>query len=359
MKNNKNNFRILVINPGSTSTKIAIYNNIQEKHSKIITHTKEELNSFKSISKQKDFRLSHIHTFLNENNIDKLDTIIGRGGLIHPVKSGVYHITKEMLVDLETEKYGSHASNLGAILSHHLSLEYLCSAFIADPVIVDEMQPKSRISGIPSIERKSIFHALNQKAVAREIAKTIGKPYEKCKLIIAHCGGGISVGAHYNGKVIDVNNALDGDGPFSPERSGGLPVGNLSKLANNHKGSFDSFKKTLVGNAGLLAYCGTNNLSEILEKVNNRDKNATLVYEAMIFQISKEIAMHGATLKGNIDAIVITGGMAHNKTFVNDIKKHVSFLSSIYVIPGELEMHALASYAYDVLRNECKVLSYY
>jgi butyrate kinase len=263
-----------------------------------------------------------------------------------------------MLDDLRSARFGEHASNLGAILAAQIAAHYHCPAYIADPVVVDEMDSVAKISGMPAIERKSIFHALNQKSAAREVARRIKKKYEACNFIVAHLGGGISVGAHCQGRVIDVNNALEGDGPFSPERSGGLPSLQLVELVLQNPQAPEEIKKRIVGAGGMAAYCGTNDLKEISARIKNGDEYAALIYQAMAYQISKEIAMHGATLKGAIDGIILTGGMAKDTDLVEKIKERVSFLAPVHVICGEREMQSLAENIYAVLHEKLEAREY-
>ena len=349
---------ILVINPGSTSTKLALYLNGEEKGSETVVHRSEALGRFPFISSQVEFRLVFIRAFLAKNTVDVLDAIAVRGGLTRPLASGVYRVNTAMLDDLRNARFGEHAANLGALCAAPLSQTYGCPVFTADPVVVDEMNLVAKISGIPEIMRRSLFHALNQKAAAREIARQSGKKYEECNFIVAHLGGGISVGAHCCGKVIDVNNAFDGDGPFSPERAGNVPSGDLLRLFSSNQGSIDHLHKKLVGRGGLVAHCGTNNLEEVIEKIKGGDEQAALVFHAMAYQISKEIAMHGATLKGKVDGIILTGGLAHNQELVSEITERVSFLAPLQVLPGEREMETLAQAALSVLDHEQDALDY-
>jgi butyrate kinase len=347
-------YYILVINPGSTSTKLAIFKNSQEHIQQTQEHRADELKAFKKIVDQTSFRLDFIHRFLKENNVEpqKLDAVAGRGGLLKPIPGGVYQVNQTMLDDLNNARFGEHASNLGAILSHRIAQEAGCEAYIVDPVVVDEMEDIARVSGMPEIQRKSIFHALSQKSAAREVAQELHKTYEECNFIVAHLGGGISVGAHYKGRVVDVNNALDGDGPFSPERSGGLPVGQLAQICFSGIYTLPEMKEKIVGKGGLVAYRGSNSLIELKKAMIAGDKNAELLYESMAYKISQEIAKHSATLKGKIDAIVITGGMANDETFVNKIRERVGHIAKFTVVSGEKEMLALASNVLAVLKKE-------
>jgi butyrate kinase len=349
---------ILVINPGSSSTKIALYLDTVEKARETVPHRAETLAHFPFISSQVEFRLGFVRAFLEKNPAASLDAIAVRGGLMRPLASGIYRVTTPLLDDLRNARFGEHAANLGALCAAPLAKTYGCPVFTADPVVVDEMDLVAKISGIPEITRRSLFHALNQKSAAREIAARQGKKYEEANFIVAHLGGGISVGAHCRGRVVDVNNAFDGDGPFSPERAGGVPSGDLLRLFASHQGPIEHLHKKLVGRGGLVAHCATNNLEEIMEKIKNGDDHAALVFQAMALQISKEIAMHGATLKGNVDAVILTGGLAHNRELVDAIAQRVAFLGPLEVLPGEREMETLARAALSVLNNEQEALNY-
>lgn len=345
---------ILVINPGSTSIKLAVFRKDGVLREETVTHDSPKA----SIDVQVRFRLSLIRSFLRASGISSLSAIAARGGLLRPVKSGVYRVNAAMLRDLRQARFGSHASNLGALCAAPLAQEYRCPAYIADPVVVDEMDAVAKISGIPAIMRRSLFHALNQKSAAREIARRLGRRYEACNCIVAHLGGGISVGAHCRGRVVDVNNALDGDGPFSPERAGGVPAGDLLRLYARSKVPLETFYKKIAGRGGLTAYFGTSDLPAIMRRIGKGDTIAKLIVEAMIYRISKEIAMHGATLRGNIDAIILTGSMVHNRRIIRGITKRVSFLAPVHVIPGEREMESLALAVLRVLNHKEKALTY-
>jgi butyrate kinase len=277
---------------------------------------------------------------------------------MRPIESGVYAVNDAMLEDLRSGGFGEHASNLGAIIASRIATAGSCPAFIADPVVVDELDDLARWSGVPEIERRSIFHALNHKSAAREAARRLGRRYEDLNMIVAHLGGGVSVGAHRRGRVVDVNNALDGDGPFAPERSGGLPAGQLVDLALAGTLTQTELRKRITGRGGLVAYCGTNDLSDIERRIEAGDERCRAAFEAMIYQISKEIAMHGATLSGRVDLVVLTGGMAHNARVVDGIRDRVSFLAPVEVIPGEREMVSLAAAACAALSGEAVVRSY-
>ncbi|MDK2824521.1 MAG: butyrate kinase [Clostridia bacterium] len=353
-------YRILVINPGSTSTKIAVFENDKAIFETTLRHSNEELEQYKKIADQFEFRKNLIVNILKEKGIsvESLSCVVGRGGLLKPIAGGTYLVNTKMREDLKNA-VKEHASNLGALIAWEIADSIKVPAFIVDPVVVDEMEPIARISGMPELERKSIFHALNQKAVARRAAQELGKTYEDCNLIVAHMGGGISVGAHRKGRVIDVNNALDGDGPFSPERAGGVPVGNLVKLCFSGNKTQEEIYKGIVGKGGLVAYLETNDAREVETMIREGHKEAKLVYEAMAYQISKEIGSCATVLKGNIDAIVITGGIAYSKMFTQWIKERVEFLAPVIIYPGEGEMEALALGGLRVLKGEEPAKAYF
>lgn len=352
--------KILVINPGSTSTKIAIFEDEKELLSKTIRHSSDELKNFKSIISQYDFRVRIIEEELSKLNfkLEDFDAFVGRGGLLHPIESGTYRVNEAMLQDLLEARYGEHASNLGAIIAFNLAKKVNKPAYIVDPVVVDEMEPLARYSGLKGIERKSIWHALNQKAVARRAARDLGKTYQDVNLIVVHLGGGISVAAHKKGRTVDVNNALNGDGPFAPERAGGLPTISLVDLCLSGKYTYEEMKKLLAGKGGLVSHLGTNNALEVEKRIEDGDSYAKLVYEAMAYQVAKTIGEMATVLEGKVDAIVLTGGLARSDMLVNWIKERVSFISKVLVYPGEDEMTALLEGALRVLRGEEKEKTY-
>lgn len=349
-----NTFRILTINPGSTSTKIAVFDNDKCVFETTLNHPADEIAKYERIIDQYDFRMEVILETLNAQgfNLQNLSGVVGRGGLLKPIQGGTYAVNDMMLEDLRVGLMGDHASNLGGIIAHEIASKLNIPSFIVDPVVVDELQDVARVSGMPDIKRVSIFHALNQKAVARRAAAEMGKDYHDINLIVAHLGGGISVGAHQKGHVIDVNNALDGEGPFSPERTGGLPVGDLAKLCFSGKFTHNEMKNKIKGKGGLVAYLNTNDGRVVTKMIESGDKNAELVYKAMAYQVAKEIGSCAAVLKGKVDGIVITGGIAFDKAFVSWVTEAVEFISKIYVYPGEGEMQALAEGGLRVLNGE-------
>lgn len=353
-------FQILTINPGSTSTKIAVFEDDKEVFSKTLRHSAEELSPFTTVASQFQFRKDIILSELKQAGFDihRFDAIVGRGGLVKPIESGIYEVNDALAHDLEFPVMGEHASNLGGLIARDIAREIQnkAKAYIADPVVVDEMDPIARISGHPAINRVSIFHALNQKAIARTYAQEVGKKYEELNLIVAHMGGGVSVGAHCQGRVIDVNNALDGDGPFSPERSGGLPTGALVEICYSGKSKAE-VKKMLKGEGGVVAYLGTNDM-RLVEDTAPTNPEYAMIQDAMCYQIAKEIGAMATVLKGKVDAILLTGGIAYGKPITNYIKEMVDFIAPVKVYPGEDEMRALAMNGLMVLRGEMQAKAY-
>lgn len=352
--------RVLAINPGSTSTKIGVFASEKPIITVTLRHAPEDLTRFKTLFDQYSFRKKAILDTLDQEgiNLTRLDAVVARGGLLRPIPGGTYIVTEQMIADLRSGKYGVHASNLGAIIAQEIANQLHIPAYIVDPVVVDELEPIARISGIPEIERRSIFHALNQKAVARTIAKKNGTHYEKVNYIVCHMGGGITVGAHFKGRVVDVNNGLNGEGPFSPERSGSVPVGDLTALCISGKFSSEEIKKKIVGNGGLMGYLGTSDAVEVEKRIAAGDQQAKLVYEAMAYQIAKEIGSAATVLKGQVDAIILTGGLAYSEVFTSKIKERVKWIAPIFVVPGENELQALVDGALRVIRGEEKAKKY-
>jgi butyrate kinase len=311
------------------------------------------------VAAQREYRRTLIEEFLAHNLTGTLDIIMGRGGLLHPLSGGVYEINEQMLGDLESARYGEHASNLGALLAFDLAASRGCPAYIADPVVVDEMDELARITGLPEFKRKSIFHALNQRIAAREAARQLGTHYEACTLIVAHLGGGISVGAHRAGRVVDVNNALDGEGPFSPERSGTLPAGDLVRYCFAGNMDMKTITRRISGEGGFVAFFGTSDMRYIEKQcIENPEGLEALYLKAMIYQIAKEIGALTAALKGRVDAVVLTGGMANSLLITSMITESVSFIAQVLVIPGEREMLSLAENGSAVYDGKRGVLRY-
>jgi len=354
--------RILAINPGSTSTKIAVYIGTNPVFIQTIRHSAEELEPFKVVTDEFEFRKELILNELHEADIrlDMIRVVMGRGGLLKPVESGVFEVNENMRSDLQSCKYGEHASNLGGLIAWDIARSLPnAKAYITNPVVVDELDELARFSGHPLLPRRSIFHALNQKAVARQHAKSIIRKYDELNLIVVHLGGGITVGAHRKGRVVDVNQGLDGDGPFSPERTGSLPVGDLVRLCYSGKYSLPQVLKMIKGEGGLVAYLGTNSAYEIEQRASKGDEQAKRTYDAMAYQVAKEVGAMGAVLKYEIDGILITGGIAHDKYFVNQIISYVHRLAPVHVYPGEDEMKALAMNGIRVVKGEIQPKNYH
>lgn len=347
-------YKLLIINPGSTSTKIGVYSDEKEVLVETLRHSSDEIAKYDSIFEQKGFRKQVIMNILKENNIDvnSLDAIVGRGGMLRPIPGGTYEVTDKLLEDLKVGVSGQHASNLGGILAKEIANEVGIRAFIVDPVVVDELQDVARISGIPELPRRSIFHALNQKAVAKRYAKENGKRYNDLNLVVVHMGGGVSVAAHRDGLVVDVNNTLDGDGPFSPERAGSVPVGDLVKLCFSGKYTQAEIYSKIVGKGGYVAYLNTNDARDVLKAREEGDEYASLIFDAFIYQICKAIGEMSTVLNGKVDQIILTGGIAYSPVVVNAIKEKVQWISDVTVYPGEDELLALAQGAIRVINGE-------
>ncbi len=350
---------ILAINPGSTSTKVAVCIN-NEFYEETFVHDREVLNQFQEIYHQKDFRFECISEVLKEKGWGDIvfDAVVGRGGMIKPVEGGVYEVNGKMLQDLEKGVSGQHACNLGGIIANMFAGLYNIKSYIVDPVVIDEMEPVAKFSGLNGISRKSFFHALNQKAVARAVSNSLIKKYEELNLIVAHLGGGISVGAHKNGRVIDVNNALSGDGPFAPERAGGLPVDGISKLVSENNYTPDELVALVSRKGGVYSYLGIVEVKELEKMHIEGDENATAVLDAMIYQIVKEIGALAAVFKGEVDGIILTGGIAFSDLITTRIEDSVKFIADVYIKPGGIEMQALVNGVKRVFEGTEKVKEY-
>ena len=353
-------FRILVVNPGSTSTKVAVFEDARERFSASISHSREDLTPFRRIADQYGMRLRVVEKTLTGNGVvlHGMHAVVGRGGLLKPIPGGVYRVNETMLEDLTKAERGEHASNLGAPIADALAKKIGCPAYIVDPVVVDELEPVARVSGLPGLERKSIFHALNQRAVAKKAAEALGYPYDSLSLIVAHLGGGISVGCHRGGRVVDVNNALDGDGPFSPERAGGLPSGQLAQWCLSGQWTPADIKRKLTGQGGLVAHLGTNDIRVVRERIAGGDGHARLVVEAMVYQIAKAIGACAAVLEGRVDAVVLSGGLALDTDLVRDLRRKIEWIARVLVYPGEEEMQAMAEGVLEVLRRRTEARTY-
>lgn len=353
---------ILAINPGSTSTKLGIFEEENLIFEVTLRHSNEEISKFKRITDQYSFRKELILKELRDRQVDfsKIVAVVGRGGLVKPIESGIYEVNEAMKRDLSEGLMGEHASNLGGLIADDIAGELSeARAFIVDPVVVDELQPEARLAGHPEFKRISIFHALNQKAVARTYAHSLKRKYEDLNLIVAHMGGGISVGAHRKGRVVDVNNALDGDGPFSPERSGGLPCGQIVEKCFSGKYTKAEMKGMLTGSGGMVAYLGSNNFMDICKRAESgNDAEAKLVRDAASYQVSKEIGAMAAVLGGDVDAIILTGGMAYQESHTSIIKNLTQFIAPIVIYPGEDELRALSFNGLLAIRGDVEIKEY-
>ena len=352
--------KTLVINPGSTSTKVGVFEDETLLFEETLRHPTEEIAKYASVIDQKDFRKEIILDFLKEKNCDpkSLDVIVGRGGLLKPIPGGTYAVSDALLADLEKGVQGQHASNLGGILAREIGDKLGVPSYIVDPVVVDELTDKARLSGMPELPRRSIFHALNQKAVARRYAKEHGTRYEDLNLIVIHMGGGVSVGAHDHGKVVDVNNILDGEGCFSPERSGTVPVGDLVKMCFTGKYTQQEIYKKICGNGGFNAYLHTNDARVVEKMVKEGSAEAKLVQDAFYYQIAKDAGAMAAVLCGKVDQIILTGGIAYDPYTLEVLQKYLGFIAPITVYPGEDELLALCQGALRVVTGEEKAKEY-
>ena len=350
----------LIINPGSTSTKIGVFEDETLLFEETLRHSTEEIAQYASIVDQKDFRKQIILDLLAKKNFDinSLQVIVGRGGMLKPIPGGTYAVSDELLEDLKIGKQGQHASNLGGILAREIGDSIGVPSYIVDPVVVDELMPIARYSGVPELPRTSVFHALNQKAVAKRYAKEKGVSYDSLNLIVVHMGGGVSVGAHEKGRVIDVFNALDGDGAFSPERAGAVPSGALIKMCFSGEYTEKEVYKKIVGNGGFNAYLGTNDMRDVAKMIADGDAHADEVREAFILQVCKNIGSMACVLKGKVDRIIVTGGIAYNKEVVDKMEERAGFIAPFTVYPGEDELLALAQGAIRVMNGEEEAMKY-
>ena len=350
----------LIINPGSTSTKIGVFEDETLLFEETLRHSTEEIAQFEKIVDQKDFRRGIIENLLKEKNFDinSLDMVVGRGGMLKPIPGGTYAVTDDLLEDLKIGVQGPHASNLGGILAREIGDSIGKPSYIVDPVVVDELDPISRYSGVPELPRTSVFHALNQKAVAKRYAKESGKAYDTLNLIVVHMGGGVSVGAHKMGTVVDVFNALDGDGAFSPERAVAVPSGALIKMCFSGQYTQQEIYKKIVGGGGFNAYCGTNDMRNVEKMVSEGDKKAEEVREAFIAQVAKDIGAMACVLNGKVDQIIMTGGIAYDKAVTTGLKERAGWIAPVTVYPGEDELMALVQGGLRVLNGEEKPMVY-
>ena len=353
------NVKILVINPGSTSTKVAVYLDEKPALLRNIHHSPEQLEQYPELTDQYEFRKQLILDELRAMNVSlNFDAIIARGGLAKPVAGGIYAVNEKMVTDTRKALH-KHACDLGCLIAWEMAKDIPnCRSFIADPGVVDELSPLARVSGSPLMPRVCIWHALNQRAIARRYANEVGKEYEDLRLIVCHLGGGISIAAHDHGRAVDANNALDGEGPFSPERAGSLPAADLIRLCFSGKFTQEELLKRIAGQAGLMAHLGTNNMKEIEKRIAAGDEHAKLIVDAMIYHVAKNIVAEGAVLFGKVDAILLTGGLAHSEYVVKHLRERIEFLAPVYCYPGEDEMLALASNALAVLRGKREAKEY-
>ncbi len=353
--------RLLIINPGSTSTKIAIFDDDQPIHTETLRHSSEEIGRFARVFDQYPFRRELILRWLEQVGTPpaSLAAVVGRGGILRPIPGGTYKVGPRMLRDLAEGSLGEHASNLGAALASEIAaVAGGIPAFIVDPVVVDEMEPVARISGLPGMPRRSLFHALNQKAVARRAAREMGRKYREVNLVVVHLGGGITVGAHRQGRVIDVNNGLDGEGPMSPERAGTLPSLGVVHLSFSWRYALPEIARMVVGQGGLVAHLGTNDAREVERTVAKGNSHAELIYRGMAYQVAKEVGRAAVALGGKVDRVVLTGGLAHSKLLTGWVAERVQWIAPVAVYPGEDELPALAEGALRVLQGEEEAREY-
>ncbi len=351
--------RILTINPGSTSTKIAVFDDLTPVMVENIRHSVDELSPFERVSDQFEYRRDLVLKTLADKGIAvKFDAIVARGGLLKPIEGGVYAINDQMIKEMETPMR-NHACNLGCRIARDIAKNIPgCYTLTADPGVVDELDDVARVSGSPLMPRITTWHALNQRSIARRYAREQGTRYEDLNLIIAHIGGGISVGAHRRGRCIDVNNAFDGEGPFSPERAGSLPAGALIDLCYSQRYTCEQLKKRISGNAGLAAHLGTTDVQQIVKNIEEGDKKAELILNAMIYQVAKAIGAAAVALYGKVDAILFTGGVAYNDYVVSRLIERVKFIAPVSVYPGEDEMLALATNGLEAINGLLPIKEY-
>ncbi|MCL1809979.1 MAG: butyrate kinase [Clostridiales bacterium] len=354
MENKAAVYKILALNPGSTSTKLALFANEQQLAEKTVRYDNRDLDRYASLTEQKPLRLSCLAEFLQENNVDMSDlsAVVGRGGLVRPLEAGTYTVNDKMLADLDAGVSGIHACSLGGIMAEEIGRLHGIPSYVVDPEVVDELEPVARVSGLPSINRTSAFHALNTKSVVRLCAKDFGIRYEDARFVVAHLGGGVTVAAHRYGRVIDVNNGITGEGPFSPERSGSLPLTSVIEMCYSGQHSKQEMLDIATKNGGMKTYLGTHDLVKAEKMISQGDEKAALIVDAMAYQIAKEIGAMTAVLEGRVDAIILTGGLAYSTRFVGAIKQRVDQFAPVCTYPGENEMAALAAGALRVLRGE-------
>jgi len=356
---------ILVINPGSTSTKLAVFEERRQVADEEIQHAKGDLASFERVADQFEYRMQAIFDFLEKAGVDEgqLTAVVGRGGLLHPLSGGVYEVSDDMADDLQKARYGEHPCNLGGLLARELANQRGVPSYVVDPVVTDEMMDKARLTGIPAIERRSLFHALNQRGVARMVSERLDIAYENSNFIVCHMGGGISIGAHRHGRVVDVSNGLDGEGPFTPERTGSLPVIPVLDLIESGAMSLAAIRQVVLRQGGIYAHLGTNDPRDVVARMETGDKDAALVFDGLAYNIAKNIsAMIPALVDENgklsLAAIIVTGGVARSAPLVAEISRLVGHFAAVEVVPGELEMASLASGAQRALCGREPVRQY-
>lgn len=353
-------FLVLAINPGSTSTKVALFENEVPLYEETIRHSRDQVALFDDVMEQEAMRLGCVLEVLARHGtpLSSLSAVVGRGGLVEPIDSGTYLVNDRMLRDLRASTAVAHASSFGGIIAHDIATRCAIPSYVVDPVVVDELDQNAKLTGLPGLERRSIFHALNQKSVARRCAADMGLVYENGRFIVAHMGGGITVGAHRYGRVIDVNDALSGEGPFTPERTGSLPAIPLIHLCFSGEYTEKELCERVTRQGGMMAYLGTNDLRKCERLIKEGDDYAVLVLESMAYQVCKEIGAMFAVLEGRVDAIILTGGLAHSTRFTGCIKQRVGQIAPVKVCPGEDEMLALAEGALRALRGQAPALDY-
>jgi len=353
MRRNNKNYRILAINPGSTSTKIALFENEREIFYTTISHSAEELSRFKSIMEQKDYRTNLVLKELEEKGVElsSLSAVVGRGGLLKPLESGTYEVNEKMIEDLKRAERGEHASNLGAVIAMEIAKMAGVKAYIVDPVSVDELPKIAKITGMKEIEKPVLSHALNTKAVAKRFAREKGTLYEKLRLIVVHLGSGNSISAHVGGKMVDVTNSME-EGSFGMDRAGGVPCMQLLKLAFSGKYEFKELKRKLFGEGGMYSYLGIKDFRDVEKRIINGDDEAILITDSMIYQIAKDVGAMATVLNGKVDAILITGGLAKSDWLVKNLRRRIEFIAPVHVYPGEDELRALTEGVLRVLKGE-------
>ena len=353
-------FHILAVNPGSTSTKVAVYEDEEPLFEETIHYGSDTFAYLADTIDQLGMRTDDVLSALESHGAapESLDAVVGRGGLVKPLVSGTYAVDDAMVADLESGEYGMHACNLGGLIARSLGDAYGIPSYVVDPVVVDELEPVARVTGIPGITRRTSFHALNSKAVSRRCAKELGRSYEECCFVVAHMGGGITVGAHRYGRVVDVNNAIEGEGPMTPERCGAVPLDGVIRMCYSGDFSEDEMVRLQNGTGGVKAHLGTSDMREVEAMVDAGDANAALVYEALAYQVAKCIGSMLAALDAPADGIILTGGLANSERFVGLVTRRVEKLAPVFVYPGEDELLALAQGALRVLRGEEQVKEY-